>query len=353
MSQALANPFALRFAGPREAIISKMSLSAMNIEPATQVEGFSQLPHPTLQVLQWSKLGVTSSQREEHDANHQMSDPFPSNGLRIIARHTAGCITDRLNLAKGELLIRLPCTATPAIQILREPQEDMTMSIDTRNSPPHVSDGVTELLNTVRSSSTIRTFTFPTFDDLHSFQTALTGQTVRYDGTAALLTIARRMMVVPIYKKWEATRVRLQLVARSTVVQVLAFMEGFSHADALCFQVKSTDNFETIKGDGKGKKWAVRLVDAKFTLPNQETKEKGEADISVEEKVRRRFVNLEGLEYMSEHDDITIGFDTAEGELLRRLLVGLLADFVAERDRFAEVLPAATIGRGFTLKRRT
>lgn len=31
-------------------------------------------------------------------------------------------------------------------------------------------------------------------------------------------------------------------------------------------------------------------------------------------KVRRRFVNLEGLEYAEEHDDITVGFDTEEGE---------------------------------------
>ena len=34
-----------------------------------------------------------------------------------------------------------------------------------------------------------------------------------------------------------------------------------------------------------------------------------------EAKVRQRFVNLEGLEYAEEHDDITVGFETVEGEL--------------------------------------
>ena len=33
-----------------------------------------------------------------------------------------------------------------------------------------------------------------------------------------------------------------------------------------------------------------------------------------EARVRGRFVNLEGLEYAEEHDDITVGFETQEGE---------------------------------------
>ena len=106
-------------------------------------------------------------------------------------------------------------------------------------------------------------------------------------------------------------------------------MEDFSHADAMCFQVKSTDDFELIKGDGKGRKFGVRLKDAKFSLPAQqerEGKEKGEGGPVVlegdalREKVRRRFVNLEGLEYAEEHDDITVGFETVEGEFVLKPL---------------------------------
>lgn len=296
-----------------EIIVSKMSLASMNIEPATQTEGFTQLPHQALQQLHWQKLGVTNTTPDENTTPQTIE----SDSLRVVARHATGCITDRLNLSKGELLLRLPCSLTPALQILRNPQEDITMSIDTRTSPAQVSDGIAELLRLARNQPTIRTFTFPSLPDLHSFQLAITGSTVRYDGLAATLSISRRRMVVPIYKKWEATSVRVQVVSHSSVVQVLAFMEGFSHADALCFQVKSTDTFETVKGDAKGnKKWAVRLVDAKFTLPTPREKGEEQPQGDGEEKVRRRFVNLEGLEYMTEHDDITVGFDAVEGMFL-------------------------------------
>ena len=306
--------------GPDEAIVGKMNLTSMNIEPATQVEGFAQSGYQALRNLQWQKIGITNGTPEDQYSN--TAQTVESENLRVIARHSTGCVTDRLNLSKGELLIRLPCADTPSLQMLRRPQEDMGMSIDTRHSHASVTDGITELMQIVRQQNTIRTLTFPTHDDLHAFQTAITGSTVRYDGLASTLSIARRRMVVPIYKKWEASNVRLQIVTHSSVVQVLVFMEDFSHADAMCFQVKSTDNFETVKGDGKGKKWAVRMVDAKFSLPHQP--ERGEQEVSAEEKVNRRFVNLEGLEYAEEHDDITVGFETQDGELLSLffLLIG-------------------------------
>ena len=317
--------------GPDETIVGKMNLASMNIEPATQTQGFTQSPHPALHMLQWQKLGVTnivSDDRYDHD-----SQTVASESLRVVARHATGCITDRLNLSKGELLLRLPCINNAAIQLLRNPQEDLGMSIDTRQSHASVTDGITELHRLAQRQPTIRTMTFALMEDLHSFQTAITGCIVRYDGLAANLSIARRMMVVPIYKKWEASNVRLQVLSHSSVVQLVAFMEDFSHADALCFQVKSTDVFETIKGDGKGKKWGVKLVDAKFSLPHRthaedkhekhkerdkdKEKEKKEVELSADEKearVRGRFVNLEGLEYAEEHDDITVGFETQEGE---------------------------------------
>jgi hypothetical protein len=126
-------------------------------------------------------------------------------------------------------------------------------------------------------------------------------------------------MVVPIYHKWTATNVRIQVVANATnsVVQLLAFMEGFAQAEALCFQIKSTDVFEAVKGDGKNKKWAVKMVDAKFTLlppPNAAATASGrEQELPAEERAKRRFVNLEGLDYAQEHDDVTVGFESQEG----------------------------------------
>ncbi|EME46173.1 hypothetical protein DOTSEDRAFT_70236 [Dothistroma septosporum NZE10] len=315
--------------GHDEIIVGKAILTSLNIEPASQTEGFSQSAHPALADLQWQKLCVTNNQPE--DPNTRILETVESENLRILARHATGCITDRLNLGKGEMLFRLPITDAPVIQMLREPQKDMTMSIDTRQSDQQVAQGIGQLSQIILEQQTIRTFSFASHQDLHTFQTAITGCTVRFEGLAATFAIARRRMVVPIYKKWEASNVRMQMVSKESVVNLVAFMDDFSHADSLCFQVKTTDTFELIKGDDKKKKWGVKLVDAKFSLPSQE---KGE--ISEEGRLRRRFVNLEGLDYAEEHDDITIGFDTEK-----------------DRDRFAQALPAATsTSRGISLKRR-
>lgn len=213
------------------------------------------------------------------------------------------------------------------LQMLRAPQEDMTISVDTRQAQPPIPDGLAELLRTINSSPTIRTYTLKSLPDLHAFQKAITGHDVRYDGAASLFAISRRRMVVPIYKKWEATSVRLQIVSHGTVVQILAFFEDFSHADAMAFQVKTTDVFEKVKGD-KGAKYRVKLVDAKFSLPKREKDSDADAEGGLGtdstaawgKGVRRRFVNLERLDYTEEHDDITIGFENEEGVFFRSLL---------------------------------
>ncbi|KAL1589826.1 hypothetical protein WHR41_01779 [Cladosporium halotolerans] len=316
-----------------ETIVGKMALTGLSIVAMADALNGSSPGQGELSGMQWQRLGVTNTFTE--DTVSRLPSTIESENLRIIARHDHGCITDRLNLDKGELLFRLPCTETPAVQILRQPQIDLTMSIDTRNTPHNVADAETDVYNVAQRMPTVRTFTFATPNDLHAFQTAITGFTVRYDGLASALAISRRRMVVPIYHKWTATNVRLQIVAnaQNTVTQLLAFMEDFAHAEMLCFQIKSTDVFETVKGDGKNKKWAVKMVDAKFSLPAAISK--GD-EPSVEEKARRRFVNLEGLDYAQEHDDITVGFDSEEA-----------------RDHFAKALPAATtVGRMITLKRR-
>lgn len=299
--------------GPDEVIVGKMALAGVNIQAASQTEGLSSVGHASLQALQWQKLGVTNQQSD--DPNTRIPPTVESESLRIVARHAGGCITDRLNLGKGEMLLRLPCAdkLIPALQMLRQPQSDLTMSIDTRQYPQHVTDGISELMRLVQEGQTIRTFTFATTDDLHAFEAAITGFAVLYDGVASSFSISRRMMVVSIHHKWNASNVRLQVVSQGSVVKVLAFMEDFSHADALCFQVKPSDVFENVKGDNKNKKWAIKMKEAKFSLPGQK---EGKEDVDTEEKSRRRFVNLEGLDYAEEHDDITVGFDTEEGEFL-------------------------------------
>lgn len=166
-------------------------------------------------------------------------------------------------------------------------------------------------------------------------------------------------MVVPIYKQWTATRLRLQIVEQDNIIQLLAFFEDFSHADAMNFQLRTMDTFE--KTD-KGGKFGLKLVDAKFALPVDERRgegkiQKAEGRLTGWSGTKRRFVCLDEIEYPGEHDDILIMFDSAESEFffsglfcvcgMERLIFSLLA-----RDRFAEALPAATMERKFTVRRK-
>lgn len=134
---------------------------------------------------------------------------------------------------------------------------------------------------------------------------------------ASTFSISRRRMVVPIYKQWTANQIRIQIVEQDNIIQLLAFFENFSHADAMNFQLRVTDTYE--KSD-KGGKPSLRMVDCKFALPVEERK--GEGKMGKEEGrltgwagTKRRFVCLDQIEYPGEHDDVLIGFDSAESKL--------------------------------------
>lgn len=286
--------------GVDDVIVGKSALTDFKIEALDHSQSAGS---DTLSKLHWSDLTVYNAVLDEM----QHPRTVESDHLRFVARYAAGTITDRLNLSKGELLLRLPpgidaCT----IQLLRQPQADLTVTVDTQNASPQTEDSFTRLLEKVQAQTTLRTMTFATQSDLHVFQKAITGFAVSFDGTASTFGISRRRMVVPIYKKWEATNVRIQVLTRDGIVQVAAFMNDFKPADAMCFRVKSTDAFEAISGR---KSFGVKFVDAKFTLPKEE--ERGEG--------KRLFVNLEGLEYAEEHDDISVGFEREEGRFLMQL----------------------------------
>jgi len=107
-------------------------------------------------------------------------------------------------------------------------------------------------------------------------------------------------MVVPIHKRWEANRARLQVLKQDKIVQLVVFFEDFNHGDCMNFALKSTDAFESFN---RSAKFCVRIVDAKFALPKD-----GEG-------ARRKFVCLDMPEYPGEHDDIVITFETEAGML--------------------------------------
>lgn len=233
----------------------------------------------------------------------------------------------------------------------------MTIAVDTRKCQPNMPKDLADLLFTVNFKPTIRSLTFASLPDLHAFQKVLTRYTVRYDAPASWFAITRRRMVVNIHKKLETNRVRLQVLTQGNITQIAAFFEDFSYADAIVFRVKSSDVFEKCKGD-KGAKFCIKLVDAKFSLPGRMKHHGGDEDEGMDHNglpkvVKRRFINLEGLEYAEEHEDITIGFETEEGKssvvcaAKRRLLTS-----TTDRERFCAELPAAATTKKFELRRK-
>lgn len=116
---------------------------------------------------------------------------------------------------------------------------------------------------------------------------------------ATSFVISRRRMVVPLYKKWEATLTRIQIVKQEKVVQLLAFFNDFNHGRCMNFVLKGTDTMESFMRSGK---FWIRYVDAKFALPK------------TEEDTSSDFLCLDLPEYPIEHDDISIAFDSEAGK---------------------------------------
>jgi hypothetical protein len=106
-------------------------------------------------------------------------------------------------------------------------------------------------------------------------------------------------MVVPIYKKWEASLARIQIVRQEKVTQMLVFFVDFHHGTCMNFVLKGTDYIESFNRSGK---FGLRIVDAKFALPKKDDDPSSD------------FVCLDMPEYPIEHDDIAIAFDTEAGK---------------------------------------
>ncbi|KAF2755255.1 hypothetical protein EJ05DRAFT_503558 [Pseudovirgaria hyperparasitica] len=313
-----------------ETVFAQMPLQSLTIEP-TAVSGVSSSVGAVTKNFKWTDVKVINADPEV--TNTDIPKTVMSEYLRVVARHNAGSWTDWMNLAPGQMQIRLDTTKSPRLLMKREPQLDVTASIDAKRAESSAPEALNQLVQVIEKASTIRVFEFQNMQDLHNFESAVTGFSIRFDGVASTVHIARRRMVVPIYKKWEANQVRVQIVERENMCQVVFFFDNFSHAEAMNFQIKQMDVFEKIdkgKGFSGGSNWGLKLADAKFALPGG----KGEGREGKGEK--NRFLSLDLLEYAGEHDDITIGFDSQE-----------------ERDRFSRALPAATqVVRSMTMRRK-
>ncbi|ROW11289.1 hypothetical protein VMCG_01007 [Cytospora schulzeri] len=268
------------------------------------IKGFSQFP--------WSRVRIINEDTED-----EIPETVLAEKLKIVVDFKCGTISDRVNVAPGELKIRLSVKDKNSLSIWRQPQRDYTIALSESQVSKQTPDDMRKALQYITREPSVRRFTFTSQRNLHEFEEALTGFKVLFDGSAAIFAISRRRMVVPIYKKWEATGSRIQVVQSENIIQVLVFFEDFHHGESMSFPLKPTDIFESVT---RNKLVGVKIDDAKFPLPRMP----GDDDESPDDGA---FVCLDLPEIPGEHDDITILFESEE-----------------ERDDLIRCLPAPVKG---------
>lgn len=266
--------------------------------------------------LSWQRLRVIN-----HDSDGNRPPCVLADRLRVVYECKDGTFTDRINVAPGELKLRLDVRNPSCMMVFRQAQSDATMAVTESKTPHELSQALSQGLETLQQGATIRTFMFPSIADLHAFETAITGFKVLFDGVACAFAISRRRMVVPIYKKWEAGATRIQVVQQDGATQLLAFFDDFAHGKCMGFSLKGTDVFEAFsRGGGKA---GLKIDDAKFPLPKVANTEVDNA----QEASDSAFVCFDLPELPGEHDDISIVFENE-----------------AERDKLVSCLPAPVKG---------
>jgi len=327
--------------GPEEMQYAALRLRKMTIEPLGDFE--SKGPHNPLGRMQWQELMVIN--KDPFNPDDDFGETVLSDDLRIVSQGAGGTITDRINIGPGELRIRVNADGTPGITVLRQPQDDLTMTFD-RRIAPFTPEQAEELHAATQILPTKRTFTFFNADDLHTFQCAITSFKVKFDGLASSFTISRRrpMTAISKHKKLEAKLTRIQIVSHDNdkIVQLLAFFDtiDFPYAESLGFLLKSVDVFERYDGSKSSPgRCGVRLVDAKFSLPKEKTNKARPEDIG------RPYICLDMPDFAGENDDIWIGFDEENGKSIEHCNLlsdesELLTSGITEREKFLKALPA-------------
>jgi hypothetical protein len=303
-----------------ETEFANVRLKRLGIETTSDPDLFPKAAQNPLGRMQWDRALVINS--DPRNPDDDFGQTLASANLRILAQGTGGTIVDRVNVGPGELKLRIAHDGTPTCTVLRHQQDDFMMTFD-RNKMPFTADQVEELSKMVAVQATKRTFQFFNAVDLHSFQYAITGYRVKYDGLTRDFTITRRRAVaLSKNKRLEAGLTRVQIVSydNDSVVQVLAFFDDqvFTHADAMGFVVKGVDSYELYDGKPAGTKakCGVRLSDAKFFLSKGKDRDKDRI-----EDVGKGFLCLDLPEPPAENDDIYIGFDEVEGTYSLQLKV--------------------------------
>ncbi|CAG8938588.1 unnamed protein product [Penicillium salamii] len=274
---------------------------------------------PSVKHLEFPAGSVCVIDQEHAYVDHGYGPTILSENLRAFVATEWGSVTDRINLGPGELKIGLDVKRPTSMSLFRPAQQDMTLSLADNLIAPELPGKLAGLLEKITTKPMIRRLDFPTMQDLHAFEASVTGFQVLYDGMASSFSISRRRSMVPIYKKWEASLARVQIVRQEKVVQLLAFFGEFQHGTCMNFVLKGTDIMESF---GRSGKFGIRMVDAKFALPR-----KDEDPVS-------NFVCLDMPEYPIEHDDIAITFDT---EATRATFKAALPGSVREPSRMGSI----------------
>lgn len=254
---------------------------------------FSRMP--------WQQAKVVN---EDFGPSGELPPMILSDKLRVVLEYQNGTFTDRVNVGPGELRIRLEVSNAKLLRILRQPQNDINISVSEAQVPKELPKALTDALHLVSNKQTIRSFEFNSLKDLYDFQAAVTGFVVIFDGLAATFAIQRRRMVVPIHKKWEAGYTRVQLVKQDEKLQLLVFFEEFQHGHCMNFVLKGTDVYESFNRSSKS---GIKFVDAKFPLPRLPAEKDGDYDDMA-------FVCLDLPDLPGEHDDISLLFEKESGE---------------------------------------
>ncbi|KAJ6098557.1 hypothetical protein N7467_000092 [Penicillium canescens] len=283
-------------------------------QPADPVSG-----QPPVKYVQFPAGSVSVIDQQHAYVEHGYGPTILSEHLRAFVATEWGSVTDRINLGPGELKIGLDVNRQNSMSLFRSAQQDLTLSLADNLIRPEMPDQLTGFLEKITVKPMVRRLEFPTMQDLHAFEQAVTGFQVLYDGMATSFTISRRRMVVPIYKKWEAPLARIQIVRQERVVQLLVFFADFQHGTCMNFVLKGTDLMEPFSRSGK---FGIRLVDAKFALPKKD------------EDPSSNFVCLDMPEYPIEHDDLAISFDT---EAARATFRAALPGSVREPSRMGSI----------------
>ena len=268
--------------------------SSSNSTSAAPMNYVASLPWQRLRVINRVIKGLKSS----------ISRADMPQSLRIWAECPLGSLVDRINVGPGELCLSLGVEDQKELRLSWPEQGDATASFSNNMLDKHQIDALRQCLRKPDEQEAtvppkLRAYKFQHLEDLHRFQYSITSFTPIFDGIATSFSISRRRMVVPMYKKLESTRTRLQVLVRGKTTQLLAFFQDLSLGACVCFVLKSTDKFESFS---RSEQFFIRMVDAKFALPKSS------------EEANHDFVSLDMPEYATEHDDILIGFGLEEGQ---------------------------------------